>query len=76
MAAAVARQKINLTPAYLSADQRVRGRPERCVDLVFARIAHLFHLIETAAADDPDRRNFIFHSQRDLMRKIDKMESG
>src|SRR5438128_4192311 len=34
------------------------------VDLVFGRIAHLFHLIQTAAADDPDCWRLVFHSRK------------
>jgi hypothetical protein len=32
---------------------------------VFGRIAQLFHLIQTAATDDPDRWRLIFHLCRD-----------
>jgi hypothetical protein len=32
---------------------------------MLSRIAQLFHLIQAAAANDPDRWNFAFHSRRD-----------
>src|SRR4030095_5231501 len=64
MAAAVSRQEINLTPTHFAADEDVRWRPERGLDLVFGRTAHLFHLIQTAAADDPNSWRFIFHFRK------------
>src|SRR5437762_2215893 len=64
MAAAMARQKINLAPANLAANQDVRWRAERGLDLMFARLAQLFHLIQTAPADDPDRRRLVLHLAR------------
>ena len=69
-------QKIYLAAAYFSANERVRRRAKRRVDLVFARLTHLFHLIQTAATDDPDGWRLLFHARRDLIRKIDNMGSG
>jgi hypothetical protein len=69
-------QKIYLAAAYFSANERVRRRAKRRLDLVLARLADFFHLIQTAAADDSDRWKVIFHLRPDLIRKIDNMGSG
>src|SRR5260370_5309910 len=65
VAAPVSRQKINLASANFSADQRVRRRSKRRVDLMLGRIEQLLHLIYSAAANDADRWKFILHSQPD-----------
>src|SRR5437868_3222806 len=57
---AVTRQKINLTPANLSANEHVRRWPEWRIDVEFADITQFFYLIQTAAADDPDCWRLIF----------------
>ena len=55
MAPSVPRQEINLSAAQLAADQHIRWRSKWSVDLMLARIAKLFHLVQTAAADDSNR---------------------
>src|SRR5205823_14866759 len=59
MATTVARQKINLTPANLSANERVRRWPEWFINVEFAGITQFFYLIETAATNDSNCRRFI-----------------
>src|SRR6266487_4951277 len=61
MTASMPWQKINLPATHLAADQRVRWRSKRRVYFVFGRIAQLFHLIQTAPADDPDRWRLVVH---------------
>src|SRR5437660_5174104 len=69
MAAPVPRQKINLPAAHFAANERVRWRPKRSIDLMLGRIAQLVHLIQTAAANDADCRNFVAHLRSRLNRK-------
>jgi hypothetical protein len=59
VATTVARQKINLTSANLSANERVRRWPEWRIDVEFAGVTQFFYLIETAAANDSNCRRFI-----------------
>src|SRR6266550_8435668 len=64
MAAPVARQKINLPAAHLAANERVRRRTKRSTDFAFRRITQLFHLIQTATANDADGWGIVvFHSR-------------
>jgi hypothetical protein len=65
MATRVSRQKINLTATHLAPNEHIRRGPKWSVYLMLSRIAQLFHLIQAAAANDPDRWNFVFHSRRD-----------
>ena len=61
MAACVSRQKINLTPAQFSADERVGRRTKRRVDFLFGHILQAIHLVQTAAPDNADRWNLVLH---------------
>src|SRR5438552_16432051 len=61
MTAAMSWQKINLPATQLAADQHVGWRPKRSVDLMLVRVAELCHLVQTAAADNPNRWKVIFH---------------
>ncbi len=79
MAAAVSRQEINLTPAHFAADQAVRWRPERGLDLNFGRArAVLPSAYKPLPPMIPIAGDsfFISESLRDLLRKTEKMESG
>jgi hypothetical protein len=69
VAAAMSGQKVNLPPAQFSTDENVRWGSKRRVDCVFGRVTQLLHLVETAATDDPDRRNVFIHARRDLRQK-------
>jgi hypothetical protein len=46
------RQKINAPARHDPANERVRGRPERCFDRVLRHVGEPFHVIKAAAADD------------------------
>src|SRR5437762_2038850 len=54
VAASMSRQKINAATKHCAADDRVGGRAEGRVDLVFGQVGKAFQVIETAAADNPD----------------------
>src|SRR6266446_1597317 len=69
MTTPVPRQKINLPAAHLAANQRIGWRPEWSIDLMLGSIAQLFHLIQTAAANDADRRSLFAHLRSRLNRK-------
>ena len=51
----VPRQKINTAPGHDPADERVRGRPERCLNAFLRHVGEPFHVIKAAAADDSNR---------------------
>ena len=50
----MSRQKVNAAAEHCSADDRIGGRAERRLELLFGRVGKTFDLIEAAAADNSD----------------------
>src|SRR5437660_9015491 len=70
VSASVSRQKVNTATEQCSADDRIGGRAERRIDLVFGQVGKTFDMIETAAADNSD--GWLIHARRQLKRKRGK----
>jgi hypothetical protein len=66
----MSRQKVNAAAEHCSADDRIGGRAERRLDLVFGQARKTFQMIEAAAADNSDGR--LIHGRRLLKRKRGK----
>ena len=61
MAATMSRQKINLPPLHLSADDCVGRITKWRLDTLLAGVFDALHLIEAAAADDTDSGKVLIH---------------
>src|SRR5438132_11257614 len=70
VSASVSRQKVNAAAEHCSADDRIGGRAERRLDLVFGQARKTFQMIEATAADNSDGR--LIHGRRLLKRKRGK----
>src|SRR5205823_10669357 len=51
----MSRQKIDAPPGHDPADERVRRKPERCLNAFLRHIGEPFHVIKAAAADNSNR---------------------
>src|SRR6476620_6840797 len=58
----MSRQKVNAAAEHCSADDRIGGRAERRLDLVFGQVGKTFDMIETAAAHNSD--GWLVHARR------------